>query len=69
MMKNFKGFLLIAIISALASCGTGECVCTENDGTQTSFGENDISSGTIEEACEEQDQINKSANIGSCEIL
>jgi|GEM_PF-2322428 len=68
-MKKLLFKVLLLGVVAFTSCAAEKCECTVNGTTQT-FTEDDISNGsTVEEACDDSDEINRAAGTGSCQMV
>lgn len=65
---NLIGVIALGMLF-LNSCSTDKCECTVNGQTQT-ITEDDLNNGsTLNEACDDADEINRAQGAGSCEMI
>ena len=61
------GFIALGVL-AFTSCANEECICLNNDGTETAISEDDISTNSLQDACDDQNEVHQSSNLGTCSI-
>lgn len=61
------GFITLGVLTFM-SCADEECICILNDGTEEGFGEDDISTNSLQDACDDQNEVYQASSIGSCSI-
>jgi len=69
MKKIYLIALIFAGATAFTSCSTDKCECTVN-GTTTTITEDDVNNGaTLNEACNDADELNRAQGTGSCKMI
>ena len=69
MKKIYLITLIFTGVIFFTSCSTDKCECTVNGQTQT-ITEDDVNNGaTLDEACDDADEVNRAQGSGSCEMV